>query len=92
MKPIYFLYIYLAFINLFALFITVLDKRRAVHHKWRVSEAMLLFVSAIGGGVSMYVTMHIIRHKTKKLKFMLGIPLIIVIELIAVFWVMNYVI
>ena len=53
---------------------------------------MLLFVSAIGGGVSMYVTMHIIRHKTKKLKFMLGIPLIIVIELIAVFWVMNYVI
>ena len=73
--------IYLAVINLIAVIITVADKRRAARHRWRVSESALLIVSALGGGVGMYITMIIIRHKTRKLKFMLGIPLISFIEL-----------
>ena len=91
MYPMYFLYFYLAFINIFAVIITVTDKKHAEQHKWRVSEAMLLFVSAIGGGVSMYVMMRLIRHKTRKLKFMLGIPIIVVFELIIVLYLLNYV-
>lgn len=87
----YFLYFYLAFINIFAVVITVADKKRAERRKWRVSEAMLLFVSAVGGGVSMYVTMRLIHHKTRKLKFMLGIPIIVAFELILVLYLLNYV-
>lgn len=87
----YFLYFYLAFINIFAVVITVADKKRAERRKWRVSEAMLLFVSAVGGGVSMYVTMRLIHHKTRKLKFMLGIPIIVAFELIIVLYLLNYV-
>ena len=82
--------IYLAVINLFAIIITVADKRRAARHKWRVSESALLIVSALGGAVGMYITMLLIRHKTRKLKFMLGIPVIFFTELIAALFVLNY--
>ena len=83
-----YLAIYLAFISLVAIIMTVSDKRRARQHRWRISEAALLLVSALGGSVAMLLTMLLIHHKTKHLKFMLGIPLIIVaqIALALVFW------
>ena len=80
--------IYLAVISLVAIIMTVSDKRRARQHRWRISEAALLMVSALGGSVAMLLTMLLIHHKTKHLKFMLGIPLIIVaqIALALVLW------
>ena len=80
--------IYLAAISLVAVIMTVSDKRRARQHRWRISEAALLLVSALGGSVAMLLTMLLIHHKTKHLKFMLGIPLIIVaqIALALVLW------
>ncbi|MCR5653920.1 MAG: DUF1294 domain-containing protein [Ruminococcus sp.] len=87
-----FLIAYLIIINIIAVIVTALDKFKAIHHQWRISEAALLIVSALGGGAAMYTTMLIIRHKTHKLKFMLGIPLIIAVELFAILWVINYVI
>ena len=83
-----YLAIYLAVISLVAIIMTVSDKRRARQHRWRISEAALLLVSALGGSVAMLLTMLLIHHKTKHLKFMLGIPLIIVaqIALALVLW------
>ena len=80
--------LYLAVISLVAIIMTVSDKRRARQHRWRISEAALLLVSALGGSVAMLLTMLLIHHKTKHLKFMLGIPLIIVaqIALALVLW------
>lgn len=80
--------IYLAVISLVAIIMTVSDKRRARQHRWRISEAALLLVSALGGSVAMLITMLVIHHKTKHIKFMLGIPLIIVaqIALALVLW------
>ncbi len=71
---------YLAVISLIAIFFTIKDKFAARHGKWRTPEALLLSISALGGSVAMFVTMLIIRHKTKHIKFMLGIPLIMVIQ------------
>ena len=76
-----YLAIYLAVISLVAIIMTVSDKRRARQHRWRISEAALLLVSALGGRVAMLLTMLLIHHKTKHLKFMLGIPLIIVAQI-----------
>lgn len=83
-----YLAIYLAVISLVAIIMTVSDKRRARQHRWRISEAALLLVSALGGSVAMLITMLVIHHKTKHIKFMLGIPLIIVaqIALALVLW------
>ncbi len=72
--------LYLVLISIIAIFITIHDKRSAIHHRWRVPEATLLLISALGGSVAMYITMQLIRHKTKHLNFMLGIPLIIVLQ------------
>lgn len=80
MNPLYFLLIYLVIINIISIIVTVYDKYCAIHNKWRVKEATLLTLSALGGSIAMYITMQVIRHKTKKLKFMLGIPLIIVLQ------------
>ena len=80
-----FIYIYLAAISIYAVIITALDKRRAVHRDWRVKESTLLLVSALGGSVFMLLTMLLIRHKTRHIKFMLGIPLIILLQAGAAF-------
>jgi len=80
--------IYLAAISLLAVILTVRDKRAARKSKWRVRESTLLLIAALGGSVAMLLTMQGIRHKTKHKKFMLGIPVIIVLQvaLAAAIW------
>jgi uncharacterized membrane protein YsdA (DUF1294 family) len=73
--------LYLAAISLVAIILTAHDKRAARRHQWRVRERTLLLVSALGGSAAMLVTMLLIRHKTKHAKFMVGIPIIIVLQI-----------
>lgn len=85
------LLIYLVLINLVSIIVTISDKYKAIKHKWRVPESTLLLLSAMGGSVAMYVTMLIIRHKTKHPKFMIGIPVIIVLQFISIFLIWRYI-
>ena len=85
-----FLYIYLIIINIIAVIVTIHDKRAAVKGTWRVKENTLLLISALGGSPAMYLTMLLIRHKTRKPKFMVGIPLILIAELIIIYLVLHY--
>ena len=52
--------------------------------KLRIPEASLLLISALGGSVAMLLTMLAVRHKTKRAKFMVGIPAIIILQFAAV--------
>ncbi|MBE6613920.1 MAG: DUF1294 domain-containing protein [Ruminococcaceae bacterium] len=81
--------LYLVVISLIAVIVTVSDKRKARNGAWRVPEATLLILAAMGGSAAMYLTMHVIRHKTKHIKFMLGIPLIMVFQGIAVLYIRH---
>ena len=73
--------VYLAVISVISVITCIYDKLAAkVAKKHRTREAMLLVLSALGGSVAMLITMFIIRHKTKHIKFMLGIPLIIILQ------------
>lgn len=76
----YFLLIYLGVISLISVIVTVVDKINAKKHKRRVPESDLLLLGALGGSVLMYLTMLIIRHKTKHVKFMAGLPAIILLH------------
>ena len=76
-KPIL---IYFAVISLAAVVITVKDKRAAVKGKWRVPEATLMLVGLFGGAIAMLVTMKVIRHKTKHKSFMIGLPVIMILQ------------
>jgi len=73
--------VYLAAVSLFAVILTVYDKRAARQHKRRVRESTLLLVAVLGGSVAMLTTMLLIRHKTKHAKFMAGLPAIIVLQI-----------
>lgn len=73
---------YLIIINIIAVIVTIIDKEKAKAHHWRISETTLLTISVIGGAIGMYITMHIIHHKIRKTKFMVGIPAIFIIELL----------
>ena len=84
----YFL-IYLVIINIVAVIVTGHDKRSARLHRYRVKESTLLLISALGGAPAMYLTMLIISHKTRKLKFMLGIPMIFLLELVIAFLIFH---
>ena len=78
------LYIFLL-VSFISVILTVYDKiasKCMPHH--RVPEATLLALAALGGSLSMYVTMQIIHHKTLHKKFMIGIPVILTIQLVAV--------
>ena len=82
---------YFASISFLALILTMYDKQAAIQHNWRVPERTLFFVSALGGASMMLVAMLAIRHKTRHSKFMIGLPVIVVLHLAAglamMYWV-----
>ena len=78
---------YVLVVSLISVIITVFDKKIAGTGKRRIPEATLLLWSALGGSVAMYLTMHAIRHKTQHKKFMIGIPLIMVLQAVAIYFV-----
>lgn len=84
-----FFYIYLVVINIIAVIVTVHDKSAAQRGAWRVKERTLMLISALGGAPAMYLTMLTIHHKTRKPLFMIGIPVIFIIELILFFVVKH---
>ena len=80
-----YLLLYLIFINIFAMVLTVYDKWASVNKtKARVRERNLLLVSLLCGALFMYLTMVIIRHKTKHSKFMIAIPLILIFQILLI--------
>lgn len=77
---------YLVLINCIALGLLVRDKHRSVHKMSnRVPEGLLFFLAVIGGSVGVYLGMLLFHHKTKKWYFQLGIPLLILKNLAAIY-------
>ena len=72
---------YLLIINVVAFFLYGIDKLKAKHGKWRISELTLLLFAAAGGAVGAWVGMKIWHHKTQHWKFKIGLPLILVLQL-----------
>ena len=75
--------IYLAAVNLFGLIIMGVDKSRAKRRKWRIPEATLFLVAIIGGSIGSIAGMYLFRHKTKHWYFVVGMPIILVLQIIA---------
>ena len=80
MLPLIVLYVV---IGAFSVIITVYDKKAAKMRRKRIPENFLMLTAFCGGAIPMLITMKIIRHKTQHNKFMLGLPAIILIHLIA---------
>ena len=78
---IYGILIYLAAINIAAFFLYGIDKWKARHDKWRVTEARLLWIAVTGGSIGALLGMKIWHHKTKHNKFRFGLPAILILQI-----------
>ena len=74
--------IYLILVNAVAFLLMLIDKQKAKKKKWRIPEATLIGSAAIGGSIGALAGMYTFRHKTKHPKFTVGIPVILVLQLI----------
>ena len=76
------LLLFLLIINALGFALMLADKWKARKNLWRIPEATLMAVAALGGSVGSLLGMYAVRHKTKHLKFTVGIPLILGLQLL----------
>lgn len=79
MKPFF---IYLLIINALGFLLMLIDKQKARKKKWRIPEATLMGVAALGGSIGSLLGMYTFRHKTLHKKFTIGIPAILILQLL----------
>lgn len=77
-----YLLVYLLIINAAGFLLMLVDKYKARKNLWRIPEATLLGVAAIGGSVGALWGMYAVRHKTRHLKFTLGIPVLLALQIV----------
>ena len=78
--------IYFICINLIGFFTMFIDKRKAIKGSWRIPEKTLFILTGIGGGIGTTAGMYVFRHKTQKIAFKIGFPMITILEIIAVIY------
>ena len=80
---------YLLVVNTLTFLLYGIDKYKAKKARWRISEATLLMMAVIGGGIGAWAGMRLWHHKTMHKKFKYGIPLIILLQVALVFYLHN---
>lgn len=81
-----YLWYYLLLINAAAFVLMLVDKQKARKNKWRIRESTLLLSAALGGSIGALAGMYVFRHKTKHLKFTLGVPAILLAQAALAVW------
>ncbi len=75
-----------AVMSVVAFFAMLIDKNRAIRGAWRIPEATLILLAFLMGGVGEYLGMQTFRHKTKHIKFTIGVPLCIIANVAVLVW------
>ena len=78
--------LYFLIINLIGFLAMAIDKWKAKNNAWRIPENTLFSITVLGGGIGTIAGMYVFRHKTKKTKFTIGMPVILVLEIILVIY------
>lgn len=82
--------LYLLLINAAGFTLMLADKEKARRGRWRIPEATLMGVAALGGSIGSLAGMYAVRHKTRHRKFTLGIPLLLLAQLLLSVVVLRY--
>ena len=81
---------YLLLMNIVGLYVMYSDKRRAIKHRFRIPERMLFIVSLLGGSIGTWAGMYLFRHKTKHWYFVVGMPLIMILNFAIIYLLAIY--
>lgn len=81
---------YLLIFNALSLLYMLSDKLRAKKNKWRIPERTLLLMAALGGSPGILAGMYLFRHKTRHMKFTLGVPLILAAQILLIVVLFPY--
>ena len=87
--PLQILTTYLVLVNAAAFFLMLADKLKAKKGAWRIPEATLMGAALLGGSCGAIAGMYLFRHKTRHLKFKLGLPLILTAQLAAACFIIR---
>ncbi len=80
------LFVYLIVINALSLLLMIIDKIKAIKKRWRIPEKVLLGTAALGGSLGAFLGMYLVRHKTRHSAFYIGIPLMLILHIVILFW------
>lgn len=81
--------LYLLIMNAAGFLVMTLDKFFAKTNSWRVPEKTLMGLAAFGGSIGVWLAMYIVRHKTKHLKFVIGVPTILALQILLAVWLLT---
>ena len=81
-----FVYVYLIIINIVGFAAMGMDKSKAKKGQWRIPEKTLFLLSIIGGSIGTWAGMYVFHHKTKHWYFVVGMPLILVLQLLLIWF------
>lgn len=76
--------IYVLVLNLIGFLSMLIDKKKAEKGSWRTPEKTLLVIALLGGSIGSIIGMYTFRHKTKKLKFSIGLPMILILQIVLI--------
>ena len=80
---------YLLVINIFTFLLYGADKYKARRGEWRIKESVLLGLAAVGGSPAAWIAMYFFRHKTKKPKFFIGVPILLFVHVLLWFFALG---
>lgn len=83
------LFIYGVLVNIIGFLLMGIDKRRAIKHQWRIPEKTLFLTAFLFGSLGTWSGMYAFRHKTKHWYFVVGMPLILAVQVVAVMMVIK---
>ena len=83
------MHIFLLAVNALGFFIMLYDKYLAKNNLWRIPEKTLMGIAVIGGSIGCLLGMYTVRHKTRHRKFTIGLPVILVAQILLFLNILN---
>lgn len=81
---------YLFIVNAAGFLLMLIDKIKAKKNAWRIPEATLFLIALLGGSIGSLLGMYTFRHKTRHIRFVFGIPLILAVQLVTLILLLDH--
>ncbi|WP_249870909.1 DUF1294 domain-containing protein [Oceanobacillus saliphilus] len=82
--------LYFIGVNIVGFVLMYIDKQKAIKQKYRIPERTFWALAVLGSSIGTYIGMNTFRHKTKHTSFVIGMPLLIVVNIVSLFYILFF--